>query len=652
MMSAVLTRFVPSVWSRVLLLVGAVVGVVWIVLATSMVFLQDVQREYSSLANSRMPRLAMSSRIDADNARLSDVWTSILGGDLSSTQAGIEVEEVISDLTNSLTMIDEDRENSDLVYVIEEIKQELNELAVSIENLNRYSEQIEASTSRLWWLNLDVQEEVRFIDDDLELSVDAALTRFLTSSDPFEQRELVQRIQAELSLHDGMSHLGEEISRSIALMVQGGSASSELQLVQYLDLGRHAFRRIEELLSPVEEEASFLTLIQTVDAIREIGYEDDGIYALRRKLLGEEAEFAASLSGAQRKFRLLREKLSSIGEKERTTIYRLIDASATDLGDSVKLVLLLTLLSGLIGVWVLFGYIHRRMVGPLGELSRAMLALSEGETTVRVRHQGDDEIGRLANAVRAFQKSVLDRQEAFERLRVTQTQLVQTGKMASLGSLSAGIAHELNQPLAALKHRMHVLDGEFRDSGSSRVTRQLDLIAGLVSRMENTILQLRRFARRSDFASESLRLVTLIDNAITIVAGRLEAGGIELSVERECRNVRIVGDSTLVEQILVNLLSNAIDAIMEVGIHGRIDIAVCEEADVVVLEIVDSGIGLQGLEPGQAIDPFVTTKEVGVGLGLGLSISYNIIKDMGGDLWLEKLLPKGTKAVLVMRKGG
>ena len=652
MMSAVLTRLVPSVWSRVLLLVGAVVGVVWIVLATSMVFLQDVQREYSSLANSRMPRLAMSSRIDADNARLSDVWTSILGGDLSSTQAGIEVEEVISDLTNSLTMIDEDRENSDLVYVIEEIKQELNELAVSIENLNRYSEQIEVSTSRLWWLNLDVQEEVRFIDDDLELSVDAALARFLSSRDQFEQRELVQRIQAELSLHDGMSHLGEEISRSIALMVQGGSASSELQLVQYLDLGRHAFRRIEELLSPVEEEASFLTLIQTVDAIREIGYDDNGIYALRRKLLGEEAEFAASLSGAQRKFRLLREKLSSIGENERSTIFRLIDASATDLGDSVKLVLLFTLLSGLIGVWVLFGYIHRRMVGPLGELSRAMLALSEGETTVRVRHHGDDEIGRLANAVRAYQKSVLDRQEAFERLRVTQTQLVQTGKMASLGSLSAGIAHELNQPLAALKHRMHVLDGECRNSGSSRVTRQLDLIAGLVSRMENTILQLRRFARRSDFASESLRLVTLIDNAITIVAGRLEAGGIELSVERECRNVRIVGDSTLVEQILVNLLSNAIDAIMEVGSHGRIDIAVCEEADVVVLEIVDSGIGLQGLEPGQAIDPFVTTKEVGVGLGLGLSISYNIIKDMGGDLWLEKLLPKGTKAVLVMRKGG
>lgn len=651
MMSAVLTRLVPSVWSRILFLVGAVVGVVWIVLATSMVFLQDVQREYSSLANSRMPRLAMSSRIDADSARLADVWTRILGGDISSIEAGIEIENVVFDLTNSLTVIDEDQANSDLVSVIEEIKRELNNLAASIENLNLYSEQIEVATSRLWWLNLDVQEEVRFLDDDLELSVDAALTRFLASNDPFEKRELLRRIRAEMTLHDRMSHLGEELSRSISLMVQGGAAPNELQLVQYLDLGRHAFRSIEEFLSRLDEDASFLTLVQTIDAIRKIGHQDNGIYAVRRKLLNERAEFSASLGVVQKKYRLLREKLSSIEENERSAIYRLIDSSSTDLGDSVKLVLLLTLLSGLIGIWVLFGYIHRKMVRPLGELSRAMLALSEGETTARVRHEGDDEIGRLANAVRAFQKSVLDRQEAFERLRLAQTQLVQTGKMASLGSLSAGIAHELNQPLAALKHRMHVLDGECRDSGSSRVTRQLDLIAGLVSRMENTILQLRRFARRSDFSSESLRLVTLIDNAITIVAGRLEAGGIELSVDRERGNVRIVGDSTLVEQILVNLLSNAIDAIVEAGTHGRIDIVVCENPDVVVLEIVDSGVGLQGLEPGRAIDPFVTTKEAGVGLGLGLSISYNIIKDMGGDLWLENNSPKGTKAVLVMKKG-
>ena len=650
-MSAVLTRVTPSVWSRILLLVGAVVGVVWIVLATSMVFLQDAQEKYSSLANSRIPRLTMSSRIDADNARLAAVWTSILGGGLSSSQAGVEIENVVSDLTKSLTEIDERQADSDLVAVMEEIRKELNNLAVNIENLDLYSEQIEMSISRLRWLNLDVQEEVRFLDDDLELSVDAALARFLASSDPIEKRELIRRIRTEMRLHNGMSNIGEEISRTIALMVQGGSAASELQLVQSLDLGRHAFRRIEELLSPVEEEGSFLTLIQTIDAIRKIGYQDDGIYALRRKLLDERAEFSASLGVVQRKFRLLREKLSSIGEDERSSIYRLIDDSSADLNRSVKLVLLLTLLSGLIGVWVLFGYIHRRMVRPLGELSRAMLALSEGRTTVRVRHEGDDEIGRLANAVRVFQKSVLDRQEAFEKLRETQTQLVQTGKMASLGNLSAGIAHELNQPLAALRHRMHVLDGMCRDLENPTVARQLDLIAGLMSRMENTILQLRRFARRSDFSSESLYLVAVIDNAVTIVAGRLEADGVELSVDCARRNVRVVGDSTLVEQVLVNLLSNAVDAIGETGSGGKINIVVCEEPDVVMLEIVDSGIGLQGLDPRQAFDPFVTTKEAGVGLGLGLSISYNIIKDMGGDLWLESLSPTGTKAVLMLKKG-
>ena len=650
-MPTVLTRLVPSIWSRILLLVGAVVGAVWVVLATSMVFLQDVQEKYSSLANSRIPRLEMSNRIDADSARLAAVWTSILGGDLSSSQAGVEIEEAVLDLTNSLTEIDDGHADSDLASMIVEIRNELSSLAISIENMNLYADQIEISTSRLRWLNLDVQEEVRFLDDDLKLGLDAALVRFLASNDPHEKHELTRRVRTEMKLHDEVSQIGEEVSRTTALMVQSGSAADEIQLVQYLDLGRHAFRRIELLLSPMEKEASFLTLVQTIDAIKQIGYQDDGIYALRRKMLNERAEFSASLSALQRKFRLLRERLSAIGEHERSSIYGLIDASSADLRETVKLVLLLTLLSGLIGVWVLFGYIHRRMVGPLGELGSAMLALSEGETTVRVRHEGDDEIGRLANAVRVFQRSVLERQEAFEKLRETQTQLVQAGKMASLGNLSAGIAHELNQPLAALKHRMHVLDGECRDSGSPRVTRQLDLIAGLMDRMENTISQLRRFARRSDFSSISLRLATLIDNAITIVAGRLEAAGVKLSVDCGRGNVRIVGDSTLVEQVLVNLLSNAVDAIEEAGRSGKIDIVVRERPDVVIMEVVDSGVGLQGLGPVRAFDPFVTTKEAGVGLGLGLSISYNIVKDMGGDLWLENLSPVGTKAVLVVNKG-
>lgn len=651
MMAIPLTRFAPSIWSRILMLVAMVVGVVWIVLAISMVFLQGVQREYSSLANSRIPRLEVSSRIAADSARLATVSTSILGGDLSSLQAGIELEKVVRDLTNSLAEINEKQLDSNLMELITEIKKELNSIAAGIENLKFYSEKIEVATSRLRWLNLDVQEEVRFLDDDLELSIDSALAHIATSDDRVVKRNLMDRIRIELTRHDGVSRLGEEISRTISLMVRGGNAVNELQLIQFLDQGKHTFRRIDKLMLPVEGEASFLTLAQTIDEIRRIGHEEDGIYALRQEFLGEQEGLSESLALVQRKFGLLHEKLSLIGDSERSSIYRLIDASATELNNSVRFVLLLTLLSGLIGVWVLFGYIHRRIVRPLGELGGSMLALSEGETSIQVLHEGDDEIGRLANAVRAFQESVLDRQKAFERLRETQTQLVQTGKMASLGNLSAGIAHELNQPLAALKYRMHLLDGECRGSGSPRVLRQLDLISGLVTRMENTIGQLRRFARRSEFGSESLLLATLIDSSTTIVAGRLEAGGIELAIDSMRRDVRVHGDSTLVEQVLVNLISNAIDAIEETGSNGRISINVHERLDLVVLEIVDSGVGLRGLDPGHAIDPFVTTKKAGVGMGLGLSISYNIIKDMGGDLWLENLSASGTKAVLVMKRG-
>jgi len=222
------------------------------------------------------------------------------------------------------------------------------------------------------------------------------------------------------------------------------------------------------------------------------------------------------------------------------------------------------------------------------------------------------------------------RQE-MEQHRSTQNELVQTAKLAVLGQLAAGINHELNQPLTAIRsyadNARSFLDLQRYD----RVGDNLKEIAGLTERMARIIHPLKEFSRKSSGQPVPVSLQAVKDGAMSIMYGRLEQRGVEIIWPPRLAQVLVLGDMLRLEQVLVNLLANAIQA-MEQSREKRIEVSLEQLDGRVRLSLHDTGPGIAAEDPHSVFEPFYTTKQRGQGLGLGLSISHRIIENLGGTL--------------------
>ena len=225
--------------------------------------------------------------------------------------------------------------------------------------------------------------------------------------------------------------------------------------------------------------------------------------------------------------------------------------------------------------------------------------------------------------------------------------------MAALGNLSAGISHELNQPLGAIRQRLHMAARAVSNADLGKAAEQIEKIDALTTRMEKIINHLRRFARTADYSSDIVKLGPAINNAQDLLARQMRDHNISFEAEQNLRPRKVIADQVLLEQVLVNLLSNATDAIIQTGKPGKIYLRTeTTPKGMVTFSIIDTGVGLGDLEPERAFDPFVTTKPPGEGLGLGLSISFNIITGMNGTLKLARRKDTGTRATISLPEGG
>ncbi|MBI2276739.1 MAG: sensor histidine kinase [Dechloromonas sp.] len=243
----------------------------------------------------------------------------------------------------------------------------------------------------------------------------------------------------------------------------------------------------------------------------------------------------------------------------------------------------------------------------------------------------DERTADLSAANQLLQDEVAERIRAERTLRAAQDELVQAGKLAVIGQLSTGIAHELNQPLAALR----TLSGNgvrFLERGDLATTRSnLERIAQLVDRMGLITGQLRAFARKSSGQLQPVALGRALDNALALLEPRLRQANAEIVRHGPLPEPVALCDANRLEQVLVNLIGNALDA-MDGQAAPRIELS-CECVDRQArLSVRDHGPGLAEAALTHLFEPFFTTKAAGVGLGLGLTISAGIIRDFGGTL--------------------
>ena len=233
-------------------------------------------------------------------------------------------------------------------------------------------------------------------------------------------------------------------------------------------------------------------------------------------------------------------------------------------------------------------------------------------------------------------------------------QLMQTGKMAAIGELSAGVAHEINNPLAIiLTEKQLLLDtldhteypGEILAAQISDSMSQIDTQVQRCKRITHNLL---RFARRTESAIEAMNINDFLRELIELTERELKTSGIRIRSHFEPDLPSVFSDPSQLQQVFLNLLTNAVDA-HDGKPYGNITISTLSGKDKRVLIIFeDTGTGIPESIMARIFDPFFTTKPVGKGTGLGLSICFSIMKRLGGSIDVESAVGKGSKFTLTL----
>ena len=246
-----------------------------------------------------------------------------------------------------------------------------------------------------------------------------------------------------------------------------------------------------------------------------------------------------------------------------------------------------------------------------------------------------------------LRETTIEMERREQLLREKQEQLVQAGKLATLGELTTGVAHELNNPLnnigLFIGNAVDLI--ELGTTDKARITREMDRAMQQVHKATQIISHLRTFGRAAPFSRDPVSLRQVITQALSLVQEQLRLRAIHVTIDLGAEEPVVLGNPLQLEQVFINLFTNARDAMAdsrrkEIHIGGTVGVEMVE------ITFADTGPGIPAGLEGRIFDPFFTTKEVGKGTGLGLSITYGIIKELGGTISVASLPGGGATFLL------
>lgn len=257
----------------------------------------------------------------------------------------------------------------------------------------------------------------------------------------------------------------------------------------------------------------------------------------------------------------------------------------------------------------------------------------------------------LESANAQLQQEVHEREQAQRELMRAQDEVVQAGKLTALGTMSASISHELNQPLAAIRsyadNARVLLDHQRTEDARGN----LEQISDLTTRMASIIAHLKAYARGARRAPENVQLQPAIEDALSMLASRRRAMNVELLRDVPDAPLWVQAGETRLRQILGNLLTNALDALAEKAPPRRLWVIASQDQHGVILTLRDNGPGFSEDALAHAHEPFFTTKTTAKGLGLGLAICDNLLRALGGRLEMGNHLEGGAVVRLHLLPG-
>jgi signal transduction histidine kinase/CheY-like chemotaxis protein len=301
--------------------------------------------------------------------------------------------------------------------------------------------------------------------------------------------------------------------------------------------------------------------------------------------------------------------------------------------------------------------LRRRILNPVRAILLASNRIRGGDLAARVPVDRLDELGHLTQGFNFMAESLANSYTTLEgkvvertaQIQAMQRQLIQAEKMSAVGLLVSGVAHELNNPLSAIMGFAELAKMEFHASGGhGQGIHLLEELDSQVERCRRIVANLLQFARQQEPHLEAVAINAVVDQVLQLREYELETRNIALVREFDPANPVLCADPSKLQQVVLNLLNNAHDAIRETGRPGTIWVRTRAESDSVVLDFRDDGPGF--LDAERACDPFYSTKEVGKGTGLGLSVCYGIVREHHGDL-VARNWDRGAEVIVTLPVG-
>lgn len=306
-------------------------------------------------------------------------------------------------------------------------------------------------------------------------------------------------------------------------------------------------------------------------------------------------------------------------------------------------IITLSLVMALAVIAIVFFVTRQGVTLPINELVASFRAVGTGDLRARVPQRGEDELGRLAQEFNGMcerletaRSSLLEEQS---RRRRVESRLHNAERLAGLGRLAAGLAHEIGTPLNVISGRAGALQRSL--TGNDRAERSLQIISDQIDRIARIVRDMLDFARMKAPRRAPTDLGDVLRSVIDFTEPRLEQRSIEVEMANGTPNAIVEADPDQLQQVFLNLVMNAVDAMpdggrLRIGIEPK-TVANPERSgilrDCVEITLEDTGTGMTSEAVEHAFDPFYTTKEAGEGTGLGLSVAYGIIEEHEG--WFE-----------------
>lgn len=506
------------------------------------------------------------------------------------------------------------------------VESSLRTLDMNVQQKFWYANRIRERAEQLKWAHADFLDEIEPLIADARFNIAQTLRR--SAPDPASQTVAppmaTEVLKANLNQQEVLLQIKSEVNLLVGLIFRGANAEDAPQLSTIRLFAGERVSETSAALGRLAGHPGNVSLRQSAKAILALVDGVANLFDLRRDALQLRLSNEAMLADTAKLVQGFRASASKMALSIKEEALREAARTSGITGRAKWLLLWAALGSIFIAISVVWFYVGRSLVGRVRKLSTIMGKMADGDLDAEVPTGGEDEISDMAAALEVF------------RTRITETQkeLVQAGKLAALGQMAAGIAHDLNQPLAAIKFQAHNARVLIESGNPGTALENIGKMSDLSSRMAAKIKHLKTLARKPSETVQDVDLRQVISSALDLLHGRIQSMGAAVDQHLPEGDLFVRGGKNRLEQVLINIFSNALDA-MQGEAEKQLSISVSAQQGRTIIRIRDTGHGVGSDKMPQIFDPFFTTKEVGKGLGLGLSISYNIIKDFGGSLEVD-----------------